>query len=100
MYYTLPGYGSNESGDPFTPSLFSNAKTTREQRIYVYYQRRKGKKCRELGTEVGLSHQGVINVCKRVNRKIRHLKIIMNKEHKMAKELNLSIWEYRKIYTQ
>jgi hypothetical protein len=100
MYYTLPGYGSNESGDPFTPSLFSNAKTTREQRIYVYYQRRKGKKCRELGTEVGLSHQGVINVCKRVNRKIRHLKTIMNREHKTAKKLNLSIWEYRKIYTQ
>jgi len=100
MYYTLPSYGLSQSGDPFTPSLNSIAKTTRKQRIYIYRQRRLGKTYKQLATEVGLTSQGTITVCKSINEKIDRLKHVVNNEYKAAKRLNLNIWEYRKIYTQ
>jgi hypothetical protein len=100
MYYILPGYGLSQSGDPFTPVLNSTTKTTREQRIYIYRQRRAGKTYKELATEVGLTSQGTISVCKRIDEKIHELKHVVSNEHKAAKRLNLNIWEYRKIYTQ
>lgn len=100
MYYSLPSYGLNQSGDPFTPALNSTAKTTREQRIYIYRQRCVGKTYKKLATEVGISSQGTISVCKSINEKINRLKHVVSNEHKAAKRLNLNIWEYRKIYTQ
>ena len=84
MYYTLPTYCPEHPADPFTPKASGAVKTTREQRMYVYQ----------------LTTQGAINVCKRIDRKIKWLKHAIRNEHKAAKRLNLSIWEYRKTYTQ
>lgn len=100
MYYSLPTYCPEHPADPFTPKESGAVKTTREQRMYVYQQRKKGKTYKELANKVNITTQGAINICKRVDRKIKWLKHAIKNEHKAAEKLNLNIWEYRKIYTQ
>lgn len=73
--------------DPFAVSPNRVFKLTRDQKIYLYRQRKRGVTLRQLAKELNITPECVRQICRRIDMKIRSIKRLKQGRYDRLKQV-------------